>query len=177
MWYKKPSALVPCHRKCHCSHPYPHPQWNRGPDLHVVEELSRLLYSLSISLNTVCFILKIILIFKKSGQENGETSNHDKIGLLLISISHIPPPPPPWGLSFSSCPWRFNKIAFSTEDFHKIWVYLMKNRGLPLKNMHGSIHPQRISSFFTLPLKKSSIFITYPWGILLVLNGGIRILM
>ena len=59
----------------------------------MVEELSRLLYSLSISLNTVCFILKIILIFKKSGQENGETSNHDKIGLLLISISHIPPPP------------------------------------------------------------------------------------
>ena len=127
----------------------------------MVEELSRLLYSLSISLNTVCFILKIILIFKKSGQENGETSNHDKIGLLLISISHIPPPPS-LRTFVSSCPWRFNKIAFSTEDFHKIWVYLMKNRGLPLKNMHGSIHPQRISSFFTLPLKKSSIFITYP---------------
>ena len=77
VWQEKSSALVPCHRNCHCPNPgptptpIPHPPWNRGQDLHVEEEFSGLLYPLSISFNTVCFILKIILIFKENGEENG----------------------------------------------------------------------------------------------------------
>lgn len=115
----------------------------------MVEELSRLLYSLSISLNTVCFILKIILIFKESGQENG---NHDKIGLLLISRSHVHPPPPTLyppthpvpshpleDFCFHLAPGYLIKLHSALKTSIKYgWVYLMKNMGLPLKNLHGS---------------------------------------
>ena len=64
------------------------------------------------------------------------------------------PYPPGSGLTFSSYPWRLAKIAVTSEDFQKIWVY-----------------PWRIGSY---RWKKSSIFMTYPWGIPWFLNqrGG-----
>ena len=49
--------------------------------------------------------------------------------LNLISL-----PPPGWGFTFSSYPWKIHKFAFTPEDFHKIWVYPSKNIGLPQKN-------------------------------------------
>ena len=90
----------------------------------------------------------------------------------MNGLLHLKSKPWGWGLTFSSYPLRLTKIAFTPEDFHKIWVYpwriLWKLR----------LHPQRIPYFFTLPLKKSSIFITYPWRIpwFLKPGGGVRIL-
>ena len=106
-------------------------------------------------------------------------------GLLhLISL-----PPPGWRLTFSSYPWRLTKIAFTPEDFRKIWAYRWriwvlapKNLVLPLKNFAKiKASPPNNYVFFTLPLKKSSIFITYPWRIPWFLirvggGGGMRIL-
>ena len=46
--------------------------------------------------------------------------------------------------------------------------------GLPLKDfVKIKASPQRISYFFTLLLKKSSVFITYSWRIPLFLNRGV----
>ena len=57
-------------------------------------------------------------------------------------------------------PWRISKKVkfswFTTEDF-------VKNQSFTPKELHF---------FFALPLKKSSIFITYPWRIPLVHNRG-----
>ena len=161
MCREKPSALVLCHRRCHCPHPYPQPPWDRGPDLHVVEELSRLLHSLSISFNTVCFILKIILIFKKSGQENGETLNHDKIGLLLVSISHIPPPLLE-DFRFLSAPGDLIKLHSALKTSIKygstswrIWVW-----GISWEFI--KIHTQRIPYFFYFTSKEILNFYNLP---------------
>ena len=73
---------------------------------------------------------------------------------------------------------RLNKIAFTPEDFHKIWVYPWRiwvlplmNIGVPLENFVKIKAPPPKN--FTLPLKKSSIFITYPWRIPLFLSRGV----
>ena len=53
----------------------------------------------------------------------------------------------------------------------KNWVIPLKNVGLPLTNfVKIKASPPKNSIFFTLPLKKSSIFITYPWRIPWFLN-------
>ena len=53
----------------------------------------------------------------------------------------------------------------------KNWVIPLKNVGLPLTNsVKIKASPPKNSIFFTLPLKKSSIFITYPWRIPWLLN-------
>ena len=59
------------------------------------------------------------------------------------------PPPPGWGLTFSFYPWRLAKIAFTPEDFHKIWFY-PEELGHPLKNfLKIKASPPKN---FTLPL-------------------------
>ena len=47
-------------------------------------------------------------------------------------------------VAFSSYPWRYNKIVFTPEDFHKTWVYPLKNMGLPTEE-YGST-PQEYGS-------------------------------
>ena len=93
--------------------------------------------------------------------------------LHLISVH---PPPLVEDLTFSSYPRRSAKIAF-----HKIWVYPWRIGSYPWRIWvypwrilwKLRLHPQRIPYFFTLPLKKSSIFITYPWRIPWFLNRGV----
>ena len=99
-------------------------------------------------------------------------------GLLhLISL-----PPPGWRLTFSSYPWRLTKIAFTPEDFRKIWAYRWriwvlapKNLVLPLKNfakikasppnnyVFFYSTPKEILNFYNLPLENSMV--PHPgWG-------------
>ena len=105
-----------------------------------------------------------------------------KIGLL-----HLKSVPPGWGLTFSSYPLRLAKIAFTPEDFHKIWVhpwrigsYPWRIWVYPLRILWKlRLHPQRMPYFLTLTPKKSSIFITYPGefhGSSTGGGGGVRIL-
>ena len=107
-------------------------------------------------------------------------------GLLhLISL-----PPPGWRLTFSSYPWRLTKIAFTPEDFRKIWAYRWriwvlapKNLVLALKNfakikasppnnyVFFYSTPKEILNFYNLPLENSMV--PHPgWG----WGGGMRIL-
>ena len=73
-------------------------------------------------------------------------------------------PSPGWGPTFNSYPWRLNKIAFTPEDFLKIRVCRPQKHGsYPWRiSRKVELQPQRIPYFWTLPLKKPSIFITYP---------------
>ena len=95
----------------------------------------------------------------------------------LLQLQSVPPG---WGLTFSSYPLRLAKIAFTPEDFRKIWVYPWRIGSYPWRIWvypwrilwKLRLHPQRIPYFFTLPLKKSSIFITYPWRIPWFVNRG-----
>ena len=102
-------------------------------------------------------------------------------------------------VAFSSYPWRYIKIVFTPEDFHKTWVYPLKNMGLPLKSMgllltnvglllkSMGLHMKNFTKikdlplkstivFFTLHLKKSSIFIIYSRRISLVVKQGVPML-
>ena len=98
--------------------------------------------------------------------------------LCHIGLLHLTSVPPSWGLTFSSYPLRLAKIAFTPEDFHKIWVYPWRIGSYPWRIWvypcrilwKLRLHPQRVPYFFTLPLTKSSIFITYPWRISWFLN-------
>ena len=99
-----------------------------------------------------------------------------------IGLLHLKSVPPGWGLTFSSYPLRLAKIAFTPEDFRKIWVYPWRIGSYPWRIWvypwrilwKLRLHPQRIPYLFTLylPLKKSSIIITYPWTIPWFLNRG-----
>ena len=92
-------------------------------------------------------------------------------------LLHLKSIPPGWGLTFSSYPLRMAKIAFTPEDFHKIWAYPRRIGSYPWRILWKlRLHPQRIPYFFTLPLKKSSIFITYPRELHGSSTGGVRIL-
>ena len=103
---------------------------------------------------------------------------------LLISV----PPSPillvedlPFFLAFE----EFLKIAFTPEDFHKIWVYPRRIWVYPWRiSWKGEfslftpwrfcwilkLYPQRISYFFYLTPKEILNFLTYPRRILPVLN-------
>ena len=103
----------------------------------------------------------------------------------VFNINTPPPPPNPlpsillgWGLTFSSYPWRLAKIMFTPEDFHKMRAYPWRIWVLPMKNFVKikASPPENSIYFFTLPLKKSSVFITYPWRIPWFLIRGVRIL-
>ena len=102
------------------------------------------------------------------------------VSSIANGLLHLKSVPPRWGLTFSSYPLRLAKIAFTPEDFRKIWVYPWRIGSYPWRIWvyHWRIlwkfrlHPQRIPYFFTLPLKKSSIFITYPWRIPWFLKPG-----
>ena len=66
---------------------------------------------------------------------------------------NIVPRSPGWGLTFSSYPWRLVKIAFTPEDFLKIWVYLLRIWVLPLKNFVKIIKfPKELHMFFARAL-------------------------
>ena len=96
-------------------------------------------------------------------------------------LLHLKSVPPGRGLTFSSYSLRLAKIAFTPEDFRKIWVYPWRTGSYPWRiwvNPWRILwklrpHPQRIPYIFTLPLKKSPIFITYPWRIPWFLNRGV----
>ena len=61
----------------------------------------------------------------------------------LLHLITVPPPLPlGWGLIFSSYPWRLAKIAFTPEDFHKIWVYPWRIGSYPWRIW---VYPWRIS--------------------------------
>ena len=102
-----------------------------------------------------------------------------KIGLL-----HLKSVPPGWGLTFSSYPLRLAKIAFTPEDFRKIWVYPWRIGSYPWRIWvypwrilwKLRLYPQKMPYFLTLTLKKSSIFITYPGEFHGSSTGGVRIL-
>ena len=50
---------------------------------------------------------------------------------------------------FSPYPGRLTKVAFTPEDFHKIWVFPLKNVALHLKNFpEFKATPQKNSIFF-----------------------------
>ena len=51
-----------------------------------------------------------------------------------------PAPPPGWGLTFSSYPWKLVKIAFTPED--------LKNMSPTPEEFREKLHPQRISYQF-----------------------------
>ena len=95
-------------------------------------------------------------------------------------LLHLKSVPPGWGLTFSSYPLRLAKISFTPEDFRKIWVYPWRIVSYPWRIWvypwrilwKLRLHPERIPYFLTLPLKKSSIFITYPWRIPWFLHRG-----
>ena len=77
-----------------------------------------------------------------------------------IGLLHLKSVPPGWGLTFSSYPLRLAKIAFTPEDFRKIWVYPWRIGSYPWRIWvypwrilwKLRLHPQRIPYFFTLPL-------------------------
>ena len=101
----------------------------------------------------------------------------------VFNINTSPPPPQPsillgWGLTFSPYPWRLAKIMFTPEDVHKMWAYPWRIWVLPMKSFVTikASPPENSIHFFTLPLKKSSVFMTYPWRIPWFLNRGVRIL-
>ena len=102
------------------------------------------------------------------------------VSSIANGLLHLKSVPPRWGVTFSSYPLRLAKIAFTPEDFRKIWVYPWRIGSYPWRIWvypwrilwKLRLHPQRIPYFFTLPLKKSSIFITYPWRIPWFLNRG-----
>ena len=84
-----------------------------------------------------------------------------------------PYPRPGWGFTFSSCPWRLNKITFTPEDVEQIWVfplmwvYLRKNLSQPRKNfviLNASPptppHPQKKCLFFSLHSKRNPRFLS-----------------
>ena len=92
--------------------------------------------------------------------------------LFSLGYCIIIPPPRLWTDLFFNTR-RFAKIAFTPEDFHKIWFYSWRIGSYPWRILWKvRLHPQRMPYFFTLPLKKSSIFITYPRIIPWFLNGG-----
>ena len=66
--------------------------------------------------------------------------------------------PPGWGLTltFSSYPWRLTKIAFTPENFHKIWVFPRRRIYVYLWRIW--VYPWRTW--------------VYPWRISLLLNWG-----
>lgn len=82
--------------------------------------------------------------------------------VITFNIRIPPPLPSGWGPIFSSYPWRLNKIAFNSRK-------LPKNSGpysYPWRiSWKWNLYRQRIPYFLTLPLKKSSVFTTYPWRI------------
>ena len=128
--------------------------------------------------------LKTMRLGVLSWEKLKHCETHGRQNGLLHLITVPPPPTLGWGLLFSSYPWRLAKIAFTPEDFHKIWVYPWRIGSYPWRiwvypwriSWKLRLHPQRIPYFFTLPLKKSSIFITYPKRIPWFLNRGVRIL-
>ena len=109
-----------------------------------------------------------VVVFEKCGHHERVDCN----GLLHYFYVHTRPPPRlrTYKMTFSSYPWRLAKIASTPEDFHKIWVYPWRIGSYPWRiqvypwriSWKLRLHPQRIPHFLTLPLKKSSIFITYP---------------
>ena len=95
----------------------------------------------------------------------------------LLQLQSVPPG---WGLTFSSYPLRLAKIAFTPEDFRKIWVYPWRIGSYPWRIWvypwrivwKLRLHPQRIPYISYSTPKKSSIFITYPWRIPWFVNRG-----
>jgi len=62
---------------------------------------------------------------------------------------------------------------FTPDEY--AWVLPLKNMGVPLQNFVKIKAPSPMNSLiFTLPLKKSSIFIIYPWRIPWFLNRLVR---
>ena len=94
-----------------------------------------------------------------------------------IGLLHLKSVPPGWGLTFSSYPLRLAKIAFTPEDFRKIWVYPWRIGSYPWRILWKlRLHPQIIPYFFYSTPIEILNFITYPWRIPWFLNQGVRIL-
>ena len=95
-----------------------------------------------------------------------------------IDLLHLKSVPPGWGLTFSSYPLRLAKIAFTPEDFRKIWVYPWRIGSYPWRIWvypwrilwKLRLHPQRIPyfvysistpkeilNFYNLPLDNSMV--------------------
>ena len=76
-----------------------------------------------------------------------------------IALILIPPPPPSRLRTYL---WRLKKIAFSPEEFHKIWAYSLKNLCLllcvPLKNFVKieASTPKEILNFDNLHQRNST---------------------
>ena len=78
--------------------------------------------------------------------------------------------PPGWGLTFSSYPLRLAKIAFTPEDFRKIWVYPWRIGSYPWRIWvypwrivwKLRLHPQRIPYFFYSTPKEILNFYNLP---------------
>ena len=99
------------------------------------------------------------------------------INIGLLHLISVPDPPAPVRNYRFFLTLKIGKIAFTPEDFHKMWAYPWRIWVYPWRiSWKLKLNPQRIQYFFTLPLKKSSIFITYPWRIPWFLNRGVRIL-
>ena len=105
-----------------------------------------------------------VVVFEKCGRHERVDCN----GLLhFMSV----PAPPGWGL----IKWPFlltpeDRLKLHSPLKTSIWVYPWRTglypwriRVYPWRILWKlRLHPQRIPHFLTLPLKKSSIFITYP---------------
>ena len=85
----------------------------------------------------------------------------------LLQLQSVPPG---WGLTFSSYPLRLAKIAFTPEDFRKIWVYPWRIGSYPWRIWvypwrivwKLRLHPQRIPYFFYSTPKEILNFYNLP---------------
>ena len=74
-----------------------------------------------------------------------------------------PPPTPPLVelLLFLLTPYGSNKIAFTPEDFHKIWVFLPEEYGSTTKNF-VEFKASPTTTLPPLPRQRNSFFLLYP---------------
>ena len=78
--------------------------------------------------------------------------------IYMVGLLHVISPPPSRLRTYL---WRLKKIAFSPEDFHKIWAYSLKNLCLllcvPLKNFVKieASTPKEILNFYNLHQRNS----------------------
>ena len=84
------------------------------------------------------------------------------VSSIANGLLHLKSVPPRWGLTFSSYPLRLAKIAFTPEDFRKIWVYpwriVWKLRLHPQRILYFFYStPKEILNFYSLPLENSMV--------------------
>ena len=85
------------------------------------------------------------------------------INIGLLHLISVPDPPAPVRNYRFFLTLRIGKIAFTPEDFHKMWAYPWRIWVYPRRiSWKLKLNPQRIQYFFTLPLKEILNFYNLP---------------